>query len=294
MSMSPMDAGGDRSRVADLPEDFYTQIKGTLQQRIAERLGSARHVLDVGCGSCDLARFLATNNRQHVVGVDVSDHNFPDQDLDDETVECHRTDARRLAFVEDRSFDAAVSVYALHEMDKPVEVLTEVKRVLRTGAVVLLVDFPRGSLAERLWQENYYTVEEVRVMLKRAGFRPTDLRRIAQRQIIWAEGVKGPDDRRRAVGLREELHQLKRKVAVLDEQAHRLRDRIDRIAAGSREKQCAVVDRVKCTGCGLCERVCPTGAITVTSVASVDSERCTACGVCAENCPQNAIRLHTQ
>ena len=193
LTASPTATGRDRSRVEDLPEDFYTQIKSDLQQRIAERLTSAARVLEVGCGSCELARFLATHNRQHVVGVDISDHSF--QGLEDETVECHRADARCLAFVGDRTFDAVVSVYALHEMDKPVEVLTEIRRVLRRDGVVLLVDFPRESLAQRLWQENYFTVKEVRGMLKRAGFRRTELRHIAHRQIIWAEGMKCSDEK---------------------------------------------------------------------------------------------------
>ena len=89
----------------------------------------------------------------------------------------------------------------------------------------------------------------------------------------------------------QELHRLKRRVAVLAKEAKGLRDRIDRIPTGSREKQGAVVDPMMCTGCGVCERVCLAGAITVTHVAHVDSERCTGCGVCAANCPQNAILL---
>lgn len=95
----------------------------------------------------------------------------------------------------------------------------------------------------------------------------------------------------RHVGFRHRTQQLKRKVTVLKEQAKKLRDRVDKIAALSREKQCAVVDRSMCNGCGMCEQVCPADAVKVTYVAHVNSERCTGCGICVKNCSQNAIRL---
>ena len=90
---------------------------------------------------------------------------------------------------------------------------------------------------------------------------------------------------------RHELDRLKQKISVMEKQAKGLRDRIDGIATGSGKKRCAVVDRLRCTGCGICERVCPADAITITSVARVNRERCTGCGICARNCPQGAIFL---
>jgi len=90
---------------------------------------------------------------------------------------------------------------------------------------------------------------------------------------------------------RHEVQRLKHEVTLLKKQANGLRDRVDRIAPGTREKQCAVVSASRCTGCGMCEQVCPVGAVRVTHIAHVNTERCTGCGVCVRNCPQEAIRL---
>ena len=180
----------NRSEVSALPEDFYTRTKGRLRERIAGELRSADRVLELGCGSCELAGFLAEKNGQHVIGVDISDGGFPDSPLRGEGVECHKADAGKLKFLPEGAVDAVVSVHALHEMEEPVEVLGEANRVLRAGGEILVVDFPKGSLAQRLWNEDYYATCEVGQMLRRAGFLRVKSRRIARKQLTWARGFK--------------------------------------------------------------------------------------------------------
>jgi Pyruvate/2-oxoacid:ferredoxin oxidoreductase delta subunit len=49
-----------------------------------------------------------------------------------------------------------------------------------------------------------------------------------------------------------------------------------------------------CTGCGLCTRYCPHGALALAradGVLSCDTSRCTGCGLCAETCPPAALEL---
>ncbi len=48
--------------------------------------------------------------------------------------------------------------------------------------------------------------------------------------------------------------------------------------------------RVGCISCRICEKNCPSGAITVNNfVASIDYEKCTGCGICTTKCPRHII-----
>lgn len=58
----------------------------------------------------------------------------------------------------------------------------------------------------------------------------------------------------------------------------------------------------KCTACGLCERACPNGTISVLTTRSLSGQKvlgryiyrfsqCTLCGLCIEACPYDAIRM---
>jgi heterodisulfide reductase subunit A len=57
----------------------------------------------------------------------------------------------------------------------------------------------------------------------------------------------------------------------------------------------AVVDREKCTSCGICARVCPYGAIKVDTKGKTGAEvitaACGGCGTCAAECKFNAVTM---
>lgn len=50
-----------------------------------------------------------------------------------------------------------------------------------------------------------------------------------------------------------------------------------------------VADKEKCTLCGICQRVCPYFAISVTDMVQVDCSKCFGCGLCESRCPVKAI-----
>ena len=58
--------------------------------------------------------------------------------------------------------------------------------------------------------------------------------------------------------------------------------------------QIAVLER-KCTGCGLCQKNCPFGAIDMKDGKPELNAACKVCGICVKNCPEKAIlKLETK
>ena len=53
----------------------------------------------------------------------------------------------------------------------------------------------------------------------------------------------------------------------------------------------AIVDRNKCTVCGVCADVCPAGAINVGDTAVEITDDCTLCGMCVDTCEFGALSL---
>jgi len=52
-----------------------------------------------------------------------------------------------------------------------------------------------------------------------------------------------------------------------------------------------------CIFCGMCQRKCPTKAITVTKENrqwKIDRMKCIACGCCVENCPKKCLIMEPQ
>lgn len=51
------------------------------------------------------------------------------------------------------------------------------------------------------------------------------------------------------------------------------------------------IDHAKCIGCGLCEKLCPMGNLSLENGIAAASSQCTMCYRCISKCPQQAITL---
>lgn len=51
------------------------------------------------------------------------------------------------------------------------------------------------------------------------------------------------------------------------------------------------IDSVRCSGCEICRKSCPFGAIEVVDACAVVGDACTLCGSCVSVCPGNAISI---
>ncbi len=59
--------------------------------------------------------------------------------------------------------------------------------------------------------------------------------------------------------------------------------------------QDVIRDEERCTHCGACVVICPTGALSLdikSRLVNFDAEKCTACELCVLSCPPRAMEVH--
>jgi ubiquinone/menaquinone biosynthesis C-methylase UbiE len=172
-------------------DNFYDKIKPRLYQRVGRELRSANYVLDIGCGNCELAGYLSETYGQKVTGIDISSESFPDKrkmSKDWPLVKCIRRSASKLDFIQNETIDAVVMFWSLHEINDPKTVLQQAYHVLKPGGKLLVVEFPHNSLAQKLWNEKYFSKQQLMGYLDEAGFENIQARLIENKQILWASG----------------------------------------------------------------------------------------------------------
>jgi len=156
----PMEDSGEIAQdIARIVAAYGRAPSPTTPQRNAKRLQRLQHllkfaqlpkglsVLDVGCGSGELAMLLAEEGAREVVGIDISPTMLETAEL--MRLSSHSPAAARVSFrlapahalpFRDERFDAVVCRLVLHHNHKPQLILEEMARVLKHGGVLILAD----------------------------------------------------------------------------------------------------------------------------------------------------------
>lgn len=110
-------------------------------------------VLDVGCGTGEFESFIIGDNpNQQISGVDISEQMLlvaRQKFIPHPNVSFQIAGASNLPFA-NHSFDIVVSASAFHFFDDPVTALAEIKRVLKPGGKVFILDWCKDYFFCRL------------------------------------------------------------------------------------------------------------------------------------------------
>ena len=123
------------------------------------QISEADKVLDVACGTGELAKLILEHNpTQQISGIDLS-ANMLQQAREKcqaySKVEFQQATANKLPF-DNESFDLVFCVSAFHYFDKPLLALSEIERVLK----------PKGKLVILDWCRDFLSVKAIDIGLK--------------------------------------------------------------------------------------------------------------------------------
>lgn len=124
------------------------RVNRRLQERIQlvlDRLGDCRAFLDIGCGSGQYLKAVATHGVPRIAGVDESPDRLEEARRACSKAELYVARADELPFP-DQSFDVVLAAQVLHEIylfgqpGEMAQVLREIRRVLKPGGRLIALD----------------------------------------------------------------------------------------------------------------------------------------------------------
>jgi len=179
-----------------MSQTLYDRLKPKVFKMVAKRIEGAERVIEIGCGDCRLANFLAKKNCCTVVGIDITDAGFSTGKRESRRlhlshlVNCIKGNAEYLSkFITDK-FDACISFYVLHELKNPSAVLKEVRKVLKKEGKIIVIDFPKDSIAEDIWYEDFYRPRNMVSLLRKSRFKNINLEFLGGKELVYLTAEK--------------------------------------------------------------------------------------------------------
>ncbi len=177
-------------------KDFYDRLEPVVFTRIAQRIKGVKRVLEIGCGDCKLVNFLARHAGCQTTGVDISDEDFTKGRKESRRMQLShlvnyiKGNAENLSSFLLEEFDACIAMYVLHELKNPSTVLREVRKILKQHGKIIVIDFPKNSIAEDIWYEEYYTPRKMVLMLRKSRFKKINLEFLGGKELVYLTAEK--------------------------------------------------------------------------------------------------------
>lgn len=195
----------DLQNIYDLvAEDYAAQFRDEMERKpfdrkmldwLAEKVGGRGVICDMGCGPGQIAGYLHGRGVK-VCGVDLSPEMVRQAQALNPEIPFERGDMLALKGVADESFGGIAAFYSIVHIPRQslAQALSELKRVLRPGGVMLLA-FHIGQEVKHLdqwWGKEvsldflFFETEEMKSYLRAAGF---ELEEVIERD-PYAEAVE--------------------------------------------------------------------------------------------------------
>jgi ubiquinone/menaquinone biosynthesis C-methylase UbiE len=165
-----------------------------LVQKLCARLEDKKakiKVLDVGCGAGKLAIYLSEKLGCDSTGIDFSTSNIEKARRNSRDVKFEVQSGEEMDFA-NNTFDAVVSLKALHEIPNPMKALKESNRVLKEEGGIMIIDWIRGvaKSTSQAHAQKCFTTERLKEMLSETGFRNISVEIDEEGELMLVEGEK--------------------------------------------------------------------------------------------------------
>lgn len=172
--------------------ELVTELTRRLRAEMARSAPDAPlRMLDLGCGTGKLSRYLHETTGCEVIGIDPVETSVAKARQKAATLAFLVQSAEALLFP-DADFDGIVSLKAVHEIPHPEQALTEAYRVLRHGGLIFIVDWVGGvpQTSSHGHAKLYFTSKRLQKALTVAGFAAVSLTLNREGTLMLAEARK--------------------------------------------------------------------------------------------------------